>query len=140
MTATIDTPGTDTSASFPDVLICASSSRRKAHGVDPRPGGRADSYTDRPMLEAVGNPVAVNPDRRLAAAAKEHAHHAHEGNPITDLRTTGFRRVDAVPHPVLIGRRSGDSPLNGAAARRACRIDPSNRSRTVVSASFNACA
>jgi phosphoserine phosphatase len=23
------------------------------------------------MLEAVGNPVAVNPDRRLAAAAKE---------------------------------------------------------------------
>jgi alcohol-forming fatty acyl-CoA reductase len=31
----------------------------------------ADSISDLPMLEAVGNPVAVNPDRRLAAAAKE---------------------------------------------------------------------
>ena len=31
----------------------------------------ADSISDLPMLEAVGNPVAVNPDRRLAAAAKD---------------------------------------------------------------------
>ncbi len=31
----------------------------------------ADSISDLPMLEAVGNPVAVNPDRRLAAAATE---------------------------------------------------------------------
>ena len=30
----------------------------------------ADSISDLPMLEAVGRPVAVNPDRRLAAAAK----------------------------------------------------------------------
>ena len=30
----------------------------------------ADAISDLPMLEAVGNPVAVNPDRRLAAAAK----------------------------------------------------------------------
>jgi len=30
----------------------------------------ADSISDLPMLEAVGNPVAVNPDRRLGAAAK----------------------------------------------------------------------
>jgi fatty acyl-CoA reductase len=30
----------------------------------------ADSISDLPMLEAVGNPVAVNPDRRLAAAAR----------------------------------------------------------------------
>lgn len=30
----------------------------------------ADSISDLPMLEAVGNPVAVNPDRRLAAAAE----------------------------------------------------------------------
>jgi fatty acyl-CoA reductase len=29
----------------------------------------ADSISDLPMLEAVGNPVAVNPDRRLSAAA-----------------------------------------------------------------------
>ena len=31
----------------------------------------ADSISDLPMLEAVGNPVAVNPDRRLSAAAEE---------------------------------------------------------------------
>jgi phosphoserine phosphatase len=30
----------------------------------------ADSISDLPMLEAVGRPVAVNPDLRLAAAAK----------------------------------------------------------------------
>jgi HAD superfamily hydrolase (TIGR01490 family) len=31
----------------------------------------ADSISDLPMLEAVGIPVAVNPDARLRAAAKE---------------------------------------------------------------------
>ena len=31
-----------------------------------------DSYTDLPMLEAVGHPVAVNPDRVLAKYAREH--------------------------------------------------------------------
>ena len=30
-----------------------------------------DSYTDAPMLEAVGHPVAVNPDRVLARLARE---------------------------------------------------------------------
>jgi len=31
----------------------------------------ADSISDLPMMEAVGNPVAVNPDRRLESEAKE---------------------------------------------------------------------
>ncbi|MHB1447468.1 MAG: HAD family hydrolase [Acidimicrobiales bacterium] len=31
----------------------------------------SDSYTDLPMLEAVGNPVVINPDRVLAKLAKE---------------------------------------------------------------------
>lgn len=31
----------------------------------------ADSISDLPMLEAVGNPVAVNPDKRLLAAAQD---------------------------------------------------------------------
>ncbi|HSK98977.1 MAG TPA: HAD-IB family hydrolase [Rubrobacteraceae bacterium] len=31
----------------------------------------ADAISDVPMLEAVGNPVAVNPDRRLLAAARD---------------------------------------------------------------------
>jgi HAD superfamily hydrolase (TIGR01490 family) len=33
----------------------------------------SDSITDRPMLEVVGNPVAVNPDRELRRLANQHA-------------------------------------------------------------------
>jgi fatty acyl-CoA reductase len=36
-----------------------------------------DSISDLPMLEAVGNPVVVNPDRRLAAAAERHKWPVH---------------------------------------------------------------
>ena len=32
--------------------------------------GYADSYTDIPLLEAMGKPVAVYPDERLAAHAR----------------------------------------------------------------------
>lgn len=49
--------------------MLASFARRR--GIDlSRSYAYADSISDLPMLEAVGNPVAVNPDRRLAAAAK----------------------------------------------------------------------
>src|SRR5215204_3750955 len=48
--------------------MLASFARKR--GVDlHRSYAYADSISDLPMLEAVGNPVAVNPDRRLAAAA-----------------------------------------------------------------------
>lgn len=41
-------------------------------GIDlPRSYAYSDSVTDLPMLEAVGNPVAVNPDRELARVARE---------------------------------------------------------------------
>jgi hypothetical protein len=42
------------------------------HGVD-LAGSYAysDSATDLPMLEAVGHPVAVNPDRELARVARQ---------------------------------------------------------------------
>jgi alcohol-forming fatty acyl-CoA reductase len=50
--------------------MLASYARKR--GVDlNRSYAYADSISDLPMLEAVGNPVAVNPDRRLAAAAKD---------------------------------------------------------------------
>ena len=40
-------------------------------GIDlTRSYGYSDSATDKPMLEAVGHPVAVNPDRELLRAAK----------------------------------------------------------------------
>ncbi len=46
-------------------------SRRK-QGLDlAASSAYSDSYTDLPMLEAVGHPVAVNPDRVLAKAARE---------------------------------------------------------------------
>jgi alcohol-forming fatty acyl-CoA reductase len=49
--------------------MLASFARRR--GVDlSRSYAYADSISDLPMLEAVGNPVAVNPDRRLAGAAR----------------------------------------------------------------------
>ena len=50
--------------------MLASFARRR--GLDlSRSYAYADSISDLPMLEAVGNPVAVNPDRRLAARAEE---------------------------------------------------------------------
>jgi alcohol-forming fatty acyl-CoA reductase len=50
--------------------MLASFARRR--GLDlSRSYAYADSISDLPMLEAVGNPVAVNPDRRLGAAAKD---------------------------------------------------------------------
>ena len=43
----------------------------RKNGIDlSRSYAYADSISDLPMLEAVGRPVAVNPDRRLAAAAR----------------------------------------------------------------------
>jgi alcohol-forming fatty acyl-CoA reductase len=49
--------------------MLASYARKR--GVDlHRSYAYADSISDLPMLEAVGNPVVVNPDRRLAAAAR----------------------------------------------------------------------
>jgi HAD superfamily hydrolase (TIGR01490 family) len=49
--------------------MLASFARRR--GLDlTRSYAYADSISDLPMLEAVGNPVAVNPDRRLGTAAK----------------------------------------------------------------------
>jgi HAD superfamily hydrolase (TIGR01490 family) len=45
----------------------------------------SDSESDLPMLEAVGNPVAVNPDRPLAAIAAE------RGWPVMTFETLGRR-------------------------------------------------
>ncbi len=44
----------------------------KRHGFDLADSyAYSDSYTDLPMLEAVGHPIVVNPDRVLAKIAKE---------------------------------------------------------------------
>jgi phosphoserine phosphatase len=46
----------------------------------------SDSFSDLPMLEVVGSPAAVNPDRRLRRVATE------RGWPVLNLRDK-----DAVP-------------------------------------------
>ncbi|WP_119066934.1 HAD-IB family hydrolase [Rubrobacter indicoceani] len=52
----------------------------------------ADSISDFPMLEAVGNPVAVNPDGRLEKAARERGWHVRDWG----------REASRVPTPVEI--------------------------------------
>jgi len=57
--------------------------RRLCRQCDAEPAGckaYSDSFSDTPMLESVGNPVAVNPDRRLRRIAQE------RGWPIISLK------------------------------------------------------
>lgn len=53
----------------------------REYGVEPkRCKAYSDSFSDAPMLETVGHPIAVNPDRRLRRVARQ------RGWPIVDLR------------------------------------------------------
>jgi HAD superfamily hydrolase (TIGR01490 family) len=55
----------------------------------------SDSYTDRPMLEAVGNPVAVNPDKALRRHAAEQGWRLREFQRPVRMRD----RLPALPSP-----------------------------------------
>jgi HAD superfamily hydrolase (TIGR01490 family) len=55
----------------------------------------SDSFTDVPMLEAVGNPVAVNPDRELRKHAEEHGWQIRDFRRPVRLRS----RLPTVPTP-----------------------------------------
>ena len=55
----------------------------------------SDSATDLPMLEAVGKPVAVNPDRELRRNAEERGWQIRDFRRPVRLR----RRLTQVPHP-----------------------------------------
>jgi HAD superfamily hydrolase (TIGR01490 family) len=57
-----------------------------------------DSITDLPLLEAVGNPIAVNPDRELRRAAEERDWPVRDFHRPVRLRT---RIVGAVPKSTL---------------------------------------
>lgn len=66
----------------------------REHGVDlSRSWAYSDSVSDLPMLEAVGHPVATNPDRDLRAEAQQ------RGWPVRDFRRPASRR--RLPHPHL---------------------------------------
>jgi HAD superfamily hydrolase (TIGR01490 family) len=58
----------------------------------------SDSITDLPMLEAVGHPVAVNPDRELRKAATERGWRIRDFRRPVRMRT---RLADSVPRPPI---------------------------------------
>jgi HAD superfamily hydrolase (TIGR01490 family) len=68
----------------------------------------SDSESDLPMLRAVGNPVAVNPDAELASVAAE------EGWPVMRFETLG-RRLKLL---VAIALAAGAGGVGGLVARR----------------------
>ncbi len=72
----------------------------------------SDSITDLPMLEAVGNPVAVNPDRQLARVAQE------RGWPVLTFgRPVRLKeRLARLPRPSPIIAAAGAAVAVGAAA------------------------
>ena len=76
-----------------DALVADASS----HRIDlARSWAYSDSISDRPMLEAVGHPVAVNPDRELRRLA------ASQDWPVRDFERPVRVRVRVrVPHPSL---------------------------------------
>jgi HAD superfamily hydrolase (TIGR01490 family) len=59
----------------------------------------SDSYTDRPMLEAVGNPVAVNPDKQLRRLAAEQGWRLREFRRPVRVRTTRMPTIPSPPGP-----------------------------------------
>ena len=70
----------------------------------------SDSHTDLPLLEAVGHPVAVNPDRELRRAAEENEWPIREFHLAVDLRT----RLAEMPRPAPVV--SGAAVATGIAA------------------------
>ena len=70
----------------------------------------SDSITDAPMLEVVGHPVAVNPDKELRELAEEHDWQIMEFSAPVTVRT----RLATVPKPVPV--ISGAAVAGGLAA------------------------
>lgn len=90
----------------------------KAEGID-LAGSWAytDSYTDLPMLEAVGHPVAVNPDRVLARYAREHGYEIARFTQPIRLWERLRGRISAVPQKPALAVSLGAVVLSlGAAA------------------------
>lgn len=78
----------------------------------------SDSYTDLPMLEAVGHPVAVNPDRVLGRFAKEHGFEVTRFVQPVRLRDRmrGVRdRIAAVPPRPAIAVSAGAAAIGAGA-------------------------
>jgi HAD superfamily hydrolase (TIGR01490 family) len=79
-----------------------------------------DSHTDLPMLEAVGHPFAVNPDRALRREAVEREWPVLEFKHPVSLRSR-FPRLAAPSRPVAVGI-AGAAVVAAAAGWRAARV------------------
>ncbi|MDX6200078.1 MAG: hypothetical protein QOJ79_3229 [Actinomycetota bacterium] len=82
----------------------------------------SDSYTDAPMLEAVGHPVAVNPDRVLAKLAKERGWEQRTFQVTVPL--TPERRVPRPPPGPTAAVAGGAAALVGAGVLAWSRLRP----------------
>jgi hypothetical protein len=78
-----------------------------------------DSNTDLPMLEAVGNPFAVNPDRALRREANDRDWPVLEFKNPVPLRSR-FPRIPAPSKPVAVG--IAGAAVVAAAGWRAARV------------------
>ncbi len=75
-----------------------------------------DSYTDVAMLEEVGHPVAVNPDRVLARYAREHDFEIARFNQPIRLRDRVRGTISAVPQRPAVAVSIGAIALGAGAA------------------------
>ena len=90
----------------------------------------SDSHTDLPFLEAVGNPVVVNPDRELRGIAEERDWPVREfgelayplGRRSSARRCSGSRSCSAPERPT--GRRDGVRPSLTSGSRRSASPRP----------------
>ena len=87
-----------------------------AEGLDlTRSYAYTDSYTDLPMLEEVGHPVAVNPDRVLARYAREHDFEIAKFNQPVGLWERVRGRFSSVPPKPAIAVSLGALVLSAVA-------------------------
>jgi HAD superfamily hydrolase (TIGR01490 family) len=75
-----------------------------------------DSYTDLPMLETVGHPVAVNPDRVLSRYAREHDYEILHFSHTVSLWSRVRDRIGSVPPRPAIALSAGAFALGAGAA------------------------
>jgi HAD superfamily hydrolase (TIGR01490 family) len=91
----------------------------------------SDSATDAPMLEAVGHPVAVNPDKDLRRIAEERGWEIRQFRRPVQLRTRIASAVPA-PRPTLAAAAVGAAAVAGVLAWVVIRSHGRRRSDAVA--------
>jgi HAD superfamily hydrolase (TIGR01490 family) len=92
----------------------------------------SDSATDLPMLETVGHPVAVNPDRALAKAAREHGWEVRHFTKPVRLRDRMTVRTPVVTTSLALGLAVAVLWWRGRRGRGAGRLERAAPAHTPV--------